>query len=80
MRPVTSRFAMIFAVAILVVFAMMLSAGRLEYCGPSSGAAPHGASGCSARGPAPTLAPTQNLVFVRVESDKPDIEIRWAEE
>jgi hypothetical protein len=25
------------------------------------------------------LAPPQNVVFVQVESDKPDIQIQWAE-
>ena len=56
-----------------------LATSQPEYCGPLDGPRPHVAAAASADARTPTPAPPQNLVFVRVESDKPDIQVGWAD-
>jgi hypothetical protein len=79
MRSLMSYFAVILTVTVLLMFAIVLTTCRLEYCGSSNASTPRVARNFLPHGPSPTLATSQNLVFVQVESDKPDIEIRWAE-
>ena len=79
MRSTTSRFALGLAAAILFTTMAILATGRLEYCGPIDIPRPHFAATTSASAPTPTLAPRQNLVVVKVESDRPDIQVTWAD-
>ena len=70
---------MVLTGAILLAMTAVLATSRPEDCGPLDIPRPHVESAASASAPTPTLAPPQNLVFVRVESDKPDIQVGWAE-
>jgi hypothetical protein len=79
MRSITSRFALILTVAILSATMVMLATSRPEYCGPIDIPRSHAEAATSASLCTPTLAPRQNLVVVQVESDRPDIQIGWAE-
>ena len=78
MKLIAPRFSLILAGTILFAALLTLTTSRPEDCGSLDRPAPH-VKAASANAPAPTLAPPQNLVFVRVESDKPDIQIGWAE-
>ncbi len=79
MKPITSRFALALAGMILIAMTVALAASRPDDCGLLDGARRHVTTAAAANAPSPTPAPPQNLVFVRVESDKPDIQIGWAE-
>jgi hypothetical protein len=78
MRAITSRFALFLAAAILLTTMVMLATSRLEYCGPIDIPRPHVEATTSVSVSTPTLAPRQNLVVVQIESDKPDIQVTWA--
>jgi hypothetical protein len=78
MERTTSRISLILAGAILMAAALMLTTIRQsEDCSPPNILKPH--ADAAANAPAPTLAPPQKVVFVRVEADKSDIEVGWAE-
>jgi len=79
MRSIASRLALILAGTILSATMVMLATSRPEYCGPIDIPRPHAEPVASASASTPTLAPRQNLVVVQVESDRPDIQIGWAE-
>ena len=79
MKPITSRFALVLAGTTLLGSMAVLATSRPEECSPPDMPKPHVVTAASANAPAPTLAPPQNLVFVRVESDKPDIQVGWAD-
>jgi hypothetical protein len=79
MRTFTSRLALVLAGAILTATMLMLATSRPEYCGPIDIPRPHAQAATSASAATPTLAPRQSLVVVQVESDKPDIQIGWAD-
>jgi hypothetical protein len=78
MKPIASRFALVLAGMILIAMTVALGTSRPEDCGLFDCPRPH-VSTASSDARTPTLAPAQNLVFVRVESDKPDIKVSWAE-
>jgi hypothetical protein len=79
MRQIPSRLSWIFAAALLLVAAILVSTDRLQYCGqaepPQAAAMATAVVGFQE----PTLAPAQKVVFVRVEADKPDLEVGWME-
>ena len=79
MKSITSRLALILAGAILSATMVMLATSRPEYCGPIDAPRPYAAAATSASAPTPTLAPRQGLVVVKVESDRPDIQVGWAD-
>ncbi len=79
MRPIASRFALVLAGMILIAMTVALTISRPEDCGLLSCASPQVNATAAAKAPTPTPAPPQNLVFVRVESDKPDIQVSWSE-
>jgi hypothetical protein len=79
MRSITSRLALILTGAILLAMMAILATSRPEYCGPIDIPPPHAEAATSASACTPTLAPRQSLVVVQVESDKPDIQVTWAE-
>jgi hypothetical protein len=75
----TSR-SLILAGVILIAAAVTLATIRQpEDCGPPSGVRPNASAVAAANSPTPTLAPPQKLVLVRIEADKSDIEVGWAE-
>jgi len=79
MKPIASRFALILAGTILFGMIAVLATSQSEDCSPVDIPRPHVAAAAPADARTPTPAPPQNLVFVRVESDKPDIQVGWAE-
>jgi hypothetical protein len=79
MKSIPSRVALILAGAIVPALLVVLTACRPEYCGPVDISRSHAEAAASTSARTPTLAPPQNLVVVRVESDRPDIKIGWAE-
>jgi hypothetical protein len=79
MKSITSRLALILAAVVLFGMAALLATSQPQYCGPVDRPKPIAATSASAPTHAPTLAPPQNVVVVRVESDKPDIEVGWVE-
>jgi hypothetical protein len=80
MRSIPSRVAWLLAIVIVPAFLMVLSAGQPEYCDPIDTPRPHAETATPTSACTPTLAPQQNLVVVRVESDRPDIKVGWAED
>jgi hypothetical protein len=64
--------------AILAAAMTMLASGGPEYCGRPVPVGPPIGAATAANAPTPTLAPPQKVVFVRVEADKSDLEIGWA--
>ena len=79
MKPIASRFALVLAGMILIAMTVALATSRPEDCGLLDCPRSHVHATASAGAPTPTLAPPQNLVYVRVESDKPDIQVSWAD-
>ena len=79
MKTIASRFAMILAGTILFAAMVVLATNRPEDCGPLDMPKPHVNAAASADGRTPTPAPPQHLVSVRVESDRPDIQVSWAD-
>ena len=78
MKPIASQFALVLAGVILIAMMVALATGQPDDCGLISCPRPH-VTATAAGAPSPTLAPPQNLVFVHVESDKPDIQVSWSD-
>ena len=79
MRLVASHVALMLTGIILLVATILLATARLEYCGQPEVQRPRADTMVATKTPWPTLAPPQKMVFIRVETDKPDLEIGWAE-
>jgi hypothetical protein len=77
MKHITGRLSFLFTGIILAVTMAFLAVGRPEYCGQNQ--ASRASFMAETDKAAPTLAPPQKVVDVRVEVDKPDIEIGWAQ-
>jgi hypothetical protein len=80
MKPIASRLALVLSDMILLAVLVVLATGHSEDCSPPVIPASPASAVAAAGTPTPTLAPQHRLVFVRVESDKPDIQVGWAEE
>jgi hypothetical protein len=78
MKPLASHFALVLAGMILIAMTVALATSRPDDCGLLECPRPH-VNAAVVGAPTPTLAPPQNLVFVRVESDKPDIQVSWSD-
>ena len=81
MKSIASRFALVLAGMILIAMTVALARSRPEDCGllDGSSSCPRVNAVVSTDARTPTPAPPQNLVIVRVESDKPDIQVSWSE-
>ncbi len=80
MRQAIFRSSPILSGTIFLTAALALATlHRSEDCAPPDVSRSHQATATVADGPTPTLAPPQKVVFVRVEADKSDIEVGWAE-
>jgi hypothetical protein len=79
MKSITSCLSLSLAGAVLLIAMTLLATSRLEYCGQPEALRPQRDSSTAVETRSPTLAPPQEVVFVRVETDKPDLEIGWAE-
>jgi hypothetical protein len=79
MKSIASCIPLILTVAVLLAATMLLNTDRLEYCGQPEALRQRSHVGATAEKHGPTLAPPQKVVFVRIESDKPNLEIGWAE-
>jgi hypothetical protein len=80
MRAIASCTALTLASIVLLGATVFLTASRVEYCGQTQPLRPRIDAITAAKAPSPTLAPRQEVVFLRVETDKPDLEVRWAED
>ena len=78
MKPIASRFALILTGTVVFATIVALATSRPDDCGLLDIQKPHVGAAVSANAHTPTPAPLQILVFVRVESDKPDIRVSWA--
>ena len=78
MKPIASRIPLILTGMILLSTAALLTSSRLEYCGQPEALQPRVEAVIAAKTPRPTLAPPKNVVFIQVETDKPDLEVGWA--
>jgi len=79
MRFIASHLPLILTGMILVAAMTLLAGGGPEYCGRPGPVGPSLGAATTADAPTPTLAPPQKIVFVRVEADKSDLVIGWAE-
>ncbi len=79
MKSVASHVAMVLTGIILLVATILLATSRLEYCGQPEALRPRVDTVVATKTHWPTLSPPQKMVFIRVETDKPDVEIGWAE-
>jgi hypothetical protein len=79
MKSIVRHVPLVLTAVVLLVGTMLLAAGRLEYCGQPVALRPSVAVAAGAPAGTPTLAPPQKVVVVRVEADKPDVEVGWAE-
>jgi hypothetical protein len=78
MTSIASRLALIVTGVILMALMAVLASSRSDDCGTVD-MPKRLANAAAENGPTPTLAPPQKFVFLRVESDKPDIQVGWAE-
>jgi hypothetical protein len=79
MKPSTPWLPLILAGGVLLIGAMLLATNRLEYCGQPAALRPSIGVVAAAPTHTPTLAPPQKAIFVRIESDEPNLEVGWAE-
>ena len=79
MRSIASHASLILTGVILLAAMILLATSRLEYCGQPEALRPWIDAVAAVETPLPTPAPPQKMVFIRVEADKPDLEIGWAE-
>lgn len=79
MKSIATRLSVFVTGSVLLAFVTALGAGRLEYCGQPETLRPQVDAAAVGEGPTPTLAPPMKVVVVRVEADKADLEIGWAE-
>jgi hypothetical protein len=79
MESIASRISLILTGAVLLAAVLLLCNSRLEYCGQPNALRPHSAAVSMGESQGPTLAPPQKVVFVQIETDKPDLEIGWLE-
>ena len=78
MKSIASRVPVILTGAVLLSAAALLTTSRLEYCGQSEALQPRVEAVVAAKTQWPTLRTPQKMVFIRVEADKPDLEVGWA--
>jgi hypothetical protein len=78
MRSTRAVSAPVLAGIALLAAMVLLLTHPLEYCGQPATWRP-AATVRVAKRLAPTPAPPQKLVYVNVETDKPDLEVGWAE-
>lgn len=79
MKSLPAPVAVVVTASILLAGLWLLATSRLEYCGPSPVPTSHVDTASSLPSPTPTLAPPRKVVIVRVETDKPDLQVGWAE-
>ena len=78
MKLIAARLPLILTGAVLLATAILLASSRLEYCDQPEALRPRTDSVAAVEVRSPTLAPPQKVVYLRVEADKPDLEIGWA--
>ena len=79
MKSIASHFSLVLTGMILIAMTVALATSRSDECGLIDCPRPQVARAAGIASPTPTLAPPQNLVFVHVESDKPDIQVSWSD-
>jgi hypothetical protein len=71
--PLSSAFT---AVALLAL-GLFLSTSQLEYCGQSDAFRPQPPCVNASQNASPTPAPPKKVVWIQIETDKPDLEVGW---
>jgi hypothetical protein len=79
MKLISSRIPLLVAAAVVLTAMIALMAGHFKSCDPSCLPVAPAQTSASASGPTPTLAPPQKMVVVKVEVDKPDLQVGWVE-
>jgi hypothetical protein len=79
MKSLSARFAVIVTASTMLAGMWLLATSRLEYCGLTPVPPSRTEIVTASPAPAPTLAPPQEVVFVRIEADKADLQVGWAE-
>jgi hypothetical protein len=79
MISVAHRISLVVAAAVLLTGMTALIVGQPDTCDPSCFLTAPSHAHVDAGGPTPTLAPPQKLVVVKIEVDKPDLQIGWVE-
>jgi hypothetical protein len=77
MNSIASRLAFGATVALLIGAAICLATCRAEYCGQPDLQSSVRVAARDVR--QPTLAPSRQVVFLRVEADDNDLQVGWAE-
>jgi hypothetical protein len=78
-KSIASHVSLVLAGVVLAAAMVLLSSSQLEYCGQPSVMQSNRTAASMCQSQAPTLAPPQKVVFVHIETDKPDVEIGWLE-
>ena len=78
MKSIAAHLPLILTGVVLLATAILLASSRLEYCDQPEALRPQTDCVSAVETRCPTLAPPQKVVYVRVEADKPDLEIGWA--
>jgi hypothetical protein len=79
MMSIVYRIPLVVATAVLLSAMTALMFCQPNTCDPSCVLTSPSHAAVNAAGPTPTLAPPQKMVVVRVEVDKPDLQIGWVE-
>ena len=79
MKSIACCVPLVLTGVVLALSMIVLAGSRLEYCGQPEALRPRIDAAATPATHAPTLAPPLKVVFVRVETDKPDVEVGWAE-
>jgi hypothetical protein len=76
MKAISAYLSLFVSAGLMAGALSLLATSRLEYCGQPTALRP--AVRVASTAISPTPAPPQKVVVVQIETDKPDIEVRWA--
>lgn len=75
MKSIASHISLLLAGVVLLVAAGLMCSNRLEYCGQPTTRQSTAEAVSLASLHSPTPAPPQEVVLLKLETDKPDLEI-----
>ena len=78
MKLIAAHLPLILTSALLLATAILLASSRLEYCDQPEALRPRTEYVAAVESRCPTLAPPQKVVYVRIEADKPNLQVGWA--
>jgi hypothetical protein len=77
MKSLATAISFVLTGVTLLVMAFLLSTNQLEYCGQSEALRSQNHIAGTTEAASPTPAPPQKVVFIQIETDKPDLEVGW---